>query len=92
MYAKRVVVKNALGLHARPTAVLVATAKGYQSSITIRNTLKPQSQAVNAKSIVRILAEGIAGGVPIEIAAKGADEVEAVDALVALIESGTGEE
>ena len=46
---------------------------------------------VNAKSVVRILAEGIGQGTKIEIAAEGTDEEQAAASLAALVESGFGE-
>ena len=49
------------------------------------------SAPVNAKSIARLLGEGIAKGDVIEIAAEGPDEQAAVDSLVALVETGFGE-
>ena len=57
---------------------------------------KKQVEIVNktglhAKSVVRILAEGIGQGTKIEIAAEGADEEQAAASLAALVESGFGE-
>lgn len=49
------------------------------------------SAPVNAKSIARLLGEGIAKGDVIEIAAEGPDEQTAVDSLVALVETSFGE-
>lgn len=46
---------------------------------------------MNAKSIVRILAEGIGTGTNVEIITEGEDEETAANELVALIESGFGE-
>ncbi|MFQ9477684.1 HPr family phosphocarrier protein [Waltera sp.] len=46
---------------------------------------------MNAKSVVRILAEGIGQGTKIEIAAEGTDEEQAAASLAALVESGFGE-
>ena len=46
---------------------------------------------MNAKSVVRILAEGIGQETKIEIAAEGADEEQAAASLAALVESGFGE-
>ena len=65
-------------------------AKGFTADVTVRNVDK-NGAAANAKSIVRILGEGLGPGTKIEIAAEGADEKAAVDALVALVDSGFGE-
>lgn len=90
MYSKQTKVVNATGLHARPASDFVLAAKKYESKVTIRN-VDEDGEAVNAKSIVRLLAEGMGQGTTIEIAAEGSDEQEAVDALVELVESGFGE-
>ena len=46
---------------------------------------------MNAKSLLGVLSLGIMGGTDIKIMAGGSDEEEAVDALVALVESGFAE-
>ena len=79
------------GLHARPASDFVACAKTFQCAVTIRNLDKPERPATNAKSIMRVLAEGISSGTNIEIGADGADEQEAIDALIALVDSHFGE-
>jgi len=91
MYAKQTTVINETGLHARPASEFVAEAKKFASKITIQNLSKEGAAPANAKSMIRLLAEGLAKGTQVEIAANGEDEVAAVDALVALIDSGFGE-
>lgn len=91
MTTAQTIVKNASGLHARPASDFVVKAKAFQSAVTIRGANRPADTAVNAKSIVRLLSLGIVKGTRVEIAADGPDEREAVDALVALIDSGFGE-
>lgn len=91
MYSKQTKIINATGLHARPASEFVAEAKKFASKITIKNLGKADAAPANAKSMIRLLAEGLAKDTEVEIAAEGADEVQAVDALVALIEAGFGE-
>lgn len=91
MYAKQTKVVNRSGLHARPASEFVLEAKKYESRITVRRLTAEEGEAVNAKSIVRLLAEGISQGTEIEIAADGADERQAVDSLAAILASGFGE-
>lgn len=88
MVKKQVEIVNKTGLHARPASDFVLAAKKYESKITI---CKEGGEPVNAKSMMRLLAECIGQGMNVEIAAEGADEAEAVDTLVALVESGFGE-
>jgi len=90
MYKKETIVINATGLHARPASDFVKEAKKFEAKINIRK-LDDTGEGVNAKSIMRLLSAGISKGTKIEISAEGADETAAVDALVALIESGFGE-
>jgi phosphocarrier protein len=91
MYAQQTTVINQTGLHARPASDFVTEAKKYASKITIRNLSDDSAVAVNAKSIVRILSEGMGPGTNVEISAEGEDETAAVDGLIALINSGFGE-
>ena len=88
MVSKTTVVKNPSGIHARPASLFVQEASKYESSITVG---KVGGGAKDAKSILMVMSLGMACGCEIEIAADGADEAAAVDALVALIESGCGE-
>jgi phosphocarrier protein len=92
MYAKIVILKNASGLHARPASEFVACAKQFASKIFIRNLDHPEAVPANAKSIVRVLAEGIPVNTRIEISAEGEDEAAAVDRLAELIDTGLGED
>lgn len=92
MVSKQTELKNASGLHARPASEFVALAKTFQSAITVRRLDEVDSLPANAKSIIKILAQGIGVGTPIEIAADGEDEQEAVEKLIALVDSKFGEE
>lgn len=91
MYAEKSEIVNRTGLHARPASDFVLKAKTYQSKVYIRNLDDPDGEAVNAKSIVRLLAEGMGQGTHVEISAVGEDEQTAVRELCALMASGFGE-
>lgn len=90
MIHREVTVHNATGLHARPAAEFVALAKTFVSQVTLQKAGTGR-KPVSAKSILLVLAEGCGAGTRVDIAAEGADEAEAVDRLVQLIESGFGE-
>ena len=77
------VVHHEVGLHARPAAVFVKTAKGFVSDISV---VKDERE-VNAKSILSILTLGVNKGAEITIKAEGEDEQRAVRALQELVES-----
>lgn len=90
MVKKQMEIVNKTGLHARPASEFVLKAKKFESKVTIRN-LDQDGEAVNAKSIVRLLAEGMRQGTRIEIGVEGPDEENAAEELSALIENGFGE-
>ena len=84
MFVKDVMVQNQVGLHARPATFFIQKANEFKSSIWIEK----EERRVNAKSLLGILSLGIVGGTSIRIIADGADEQQAGDALVELVESG----
>lgn len=87
MVYKDVVVKNKIGLHARPATFFIQKANEYRSTIWVEK----EERRVNAKSLLGVLSLGIIGGSNIRIVADGSDENEAVNALIALLESGLEE-
>ena len=84
------VITHEVGLHARPAAAFVKKAGEFDSEITIQN-LTRGGDAVNAKSVVSVFKAAVAQNHEIRLVADGDDENEAVEALVALIESNFGE-
>ena len=92
MYSKQTILKNLTGLHARPASEFVACAKSFESKVTIRRLDVEGAPEVNAKSIIKILAQGLSVNTPIEISADGPDEQTAVEKLVELVDSKFGEE
>ena len=87
MYTQEIVVKNEVGLHARPATYFIQKANEFKSGIWVEK----EERRVNAKSLLGILSLGIVKGMTITIMAEGADENEAVDGLVELINTGFGE-
>ena len=92
MYSKQTILKNLTGLHARPASEFVACAKSFESKVTIRRLDVDGAPEVNAKSIIKILAQSLSVNTPIEISADGPDEQAAVEKLVELVDSKFGEE
>ena len=87
MIKKTVRINNKLGLHARASAKLTKLAGSFRSEIFMSRN----GRRVNAKSImgVMMLAAGLGTDVVIEI--DGEDEVQAMQALGALISDKFGE-
>ena len=69
------------GLHARPAAQFVKTAKRFSAKIVV---VKGEREA-NAKSSLKLMTLGARKGDTLTIRAEGDDAEEAVDALVELI-------
>jgi phosphocarrier protein HPr len=78
---------NKLGLHARAAAKLTQLAARYQCEVSLaRNGRK-----VNAKSIMGVMMLAAGKGSRVTLETDGADEAEAMDAIVALIADYFGE-
>ncbi|MBE6956567.1 MAG: HPr family phosphocarrier protein [Ruminococcaceae bacterium] len=87
MYSKEAIVNNQVGLHARPATFFIQKANEFKSSIWVER----EDRKVNAKSLLGVLSLGIIKGTAINLIADGADEQEAVEALVQLISSDFAE-
>ena len=83
-----VTLPNHSGLHARPAAVFVSTAKQFQSDLR----LLMGAQSVNARSLTAILGLGTRRGDKLRIQAQGPDAADAVAILASLLASGAGED
>jgi phosphocarrier protein HPr len=83
-------INHSIGLHARPAALFVQTAKRFSSNIMVRN-LTMNGKFVDAKSIIMVLTLGVLKDHEIVIQTDGPDEANASAALTALIESNFGE-
>jgi phosphocarrier protein len=87
MYTKECMVKNSVGLHARPATYFIQKANEFKASIWVEK----DERRVNAKSLLGVLSLGIVGGTYIKIIADGSDEEVAAEALYNLITSGFDE-
>jgi len=91
VYQKSTVIVNPSGLHARPASEFIAVAKKFSSGIRVWKAGEENKKS-NAKSIISLLSLALKKGTPVVIEASGDDEKEAVDSLVAAINSGLGEQ
>lgn len=88
---RRVVrIRNRLGLHARAAAKLVRTASRFESEVKLSRI--GGFQEIDGKSILGILLLAASCGTELEITVRGADEIEAADALENLVRNRFGEE
>ena len=87
MITKEAVIKNQVGLHARPATFFIQKATEFKSSIWIEK----DERRVNAKSLLGVLSLGIVKGTTVTLVADVADEQEASDTLTALFNSDFSE-
>lgn len=87
MQKQEIDIINKLGLHARASAKLTQTAAQFQSQVFIAKGGK----RVNAKSIMGVMMLAAGKGSRVELEVEGADEVDAMAALTALINDKFGE-
>lgn len=78
-----VVVRNPMGLHARPAAVLARMMAGFDAAV--------QVDGVNGASVLELMQLGATQGRSLEVSATGPQARVAVDAFVGAVEEGFGE-
>jgi phosphocarrier protein len=88
MTSRSVTVVNQLGMHARAAAKFVHLATRFEARVLVARELRQ----MDGKSIMGILLLAAACGSSLTISADGPDELAAVDALAALVQSGFGED
>ena len=84
---RKVRVKNALGLHARPATMIVKLLQACKSNVTF--TYKKET--INAKSIMSILMLAATKNSLITIIVEGVDAQETLSKLIEIFETKFGE-
>lgn len=87
MVKAKIQIKNASGLHLRPTGLLCNEAMKYQSSVKFQFG----DSLTNAKSVLSVLGACVKKGDEVEFICEGPDEEEALRAVLELVGSGLGE-
>ncbi|MFC4614033.1 dihydroxyacetone kinase phosphoryl donor subunit DhaM [Cellulomonas algicola] len=77
------VLRNPLGLHARPAAIVARMIAGYDARVRVNG--------VDAASVLQLMKLGAVQGQEIVVEAEGPQAVEARDALLDAVEGGFGE-
>jgi len=80
--SREVVVRNKLGLHARPAAEFVRHAKSFRSEVW----LVKEGQRYSAESLIDVLRANLDCGASVVLEARGADAEAAVTRLEELLE------
>lgn len=84
---REVEIINKLGLHARASAKLTKLASQFKCEVWVTRN----NRRVNAKSIMGIMTLAASKGSRIQIETVGDDEVEAMVAIIALVDNYFGE-
>jgi len=87
MQQREIEITNKLGLHARASAKLTQLAGKFSAEIWVSR----EGRKVNAKSIMGVMMLAAAKGAIVVIETEGADESDAMHALVQLINDKFGE-
>lgn len=87
MVSQLVKIVNPTGLHVRPAGILCREAMRFKCKVTFDY----RGNISNAKSVLSVLGACIKAGDEITLICDGADEVEALEHLVAYIANGLDE-
>lgn len=77
------VIKDEVGIHARPAGLLVKEAKKYESTIQIVK----DSKSAAATKLMAVMGLGVKCGDTVEVQVEGADEAAACEGIKAFFES-----
>lgn len=77
------VIKDELGIHARPAGLLIKEAKKYESKIT----LSKGGKSVEATKLIAVMGMAIKCGQTVEVEISGNDEYAAFDGMKAFFEA-----
>lgn len=81
MISKNITIINKLGLHARASAKLVASASAFSSQVKIGTP----DNMVDAKSIMSVMMLAASQGTELTLSAEGKDESAAIESVSDLI-------
>lgn len=76
-------IKDALGIHARPAGLLVASAKPFAGTDI---TVAKGDKSAKATQLMRLMSLGVKQGDTITVTAEGPDEVKAAEAIKQFLE------
>ncbi|MCB5247349.1 MAG: HPr family phosphocarrier protein [Candidatus Cloacimonetes bacterium] len=88
MLQKKIKITNSLGLHARPSTLIVRAATKYRCDFYIEKN----SMRVNGKSIMGVMMLAAECGSELNLIADGIDEEYLLEEIEELIKSGFGED
>ncbi len=77
------VIKDEIGIHARPAGMLTKEAKAFESKIT----LAAKGKEADVTRLMAVMGMGIKCGDEVTVSAEGADEEKAIEALKQFFEA-----
>ena len=77
------VIKDEIGIHARPAGMLAKEAKAFESKIT----LAAKGKDADVTRLMAVMGMGIKCGDEVTVSAEGADEEKAIEALKQFFEA-----
>ena len=80
MIKKEIILKNKLGLHARPSSMLAKTAMGFEAEFLI----KKDDEEVNGKSVINLMMLAAPMGTTFSLTTNGTDEKELMESIIEL--------
>lgn len=86
---KEVEIKNTMGLHARPAALLVRHANNYKAEITLQ---RDENDEVDCRSLLGLLMLAAGSGTKLTLRAYGEDAELALEAIARVFEEKFGED
>ena len=82
MASKTVIVGSAVGLHARPAAIIAEAAEAYDDEILLSLVGGDDDEGVDAASSLMIMTLGAERGAEVVVTSDNAEAVEAIAALI----------
>jgi len=76
-------IKDPVGMHARPAALLVKTATGYKA----KGKLSCNNREVELTRLIALMTLGVKQGMEVTVTFEGEDEKEAIEALAKVLSS-----
>lgn len=90
--SEKFIVRNKVGLHARPAAKFVKKAASYKENAVLIENLSKQTPQVNAKSFTSVLSISVQQNDEIMLTVEGENAETVMEAFKELFDANFGEE
>ena len=86
---KEFIIKNQMGIHARPATQFVSTVAEYESEVHVTNL--DSGHVADGRSIISMLMLNVPKGTRIKLEVNGRDQDKLIDVLTSLIQNNFNE-